>query len=69
MAEKQIGTVKWFNDQKGYGFIAREGSPDLFVHFSAIAGRGRKTLIEGQRVQFTVGQGNKGPCAENVEPM
>jgi CspA family cold shock protein len=69
MSEKQTGTVKWFNDEKGYGFIARDGGADLFVHFSAIAGSGRRTLAEGQRVQFTVGEGQKGPRAENVEAI
>ena len=66
MSDKQTGTVKWFNDEKGYGFIARDGGADLFVHFSAIAGSGRRTLAEGQRVQFTVGEGQKGPRAEDV---
>lgn len=69
MSEKQTGTVKWFNDEKGFGFIARDEGPDLFVHFSAIGGSGRRTLIEGQRVQFTVGEGAKGPRAEDVEPL
>lgn len=69
MSDKQTGTVKWFNDEKGYGFIAREGGPDLFVHFSAIVGSGRRTLSEGQRVQFTVGEGQKGPRAEDVEAV
>ena len=69
MSDKQTGTVKWFNDEKGYGFIARDGGADLFVHFSAIAGSGRRTLTEGQRVQFTVGEGQKGPRAENVEAI
>lgn len=61
------GTVKWFNDSKGYGFIALEdGSKDVFVHHSAIQGEGFKTLNEGDRVQFDVVQGDKGPAAENV---
>jgi CspA family cold shock protein len=61
------GTVKWFNDSKGYGFIALEdGSKDVFVHHSAIQGEGFKTLNEGDRVQFDVVQGEKGPAAENV---
>lgn len=67
MSEKQIGTVKWFNDSKGYGFISREGAPDLFVHFSQIVGDGFRSLLEGQKVKFTEGQGQKGPQAEQVE--
>ena len=67
MSEKQIGTVKWFNDSKGYGFISREGAPDLFVHFSQIQGDGFRSLLEGQKVTFTEGQGQKGPQAEQVE--
>lgn len=62
------GTVKWFNDEKGYGFIAREGGKDVFVHHSAINGSGRKTLIEGQQVTMEVTQGPKGPQAGNVTP-
>ena len=69
MSEQIIGTVKWFNDDKGYGFISREGGQDLFVHFRAIMGTGRRSLVEGQKVRFTVGQGMKGPQAENVEPL
>lgn len=68
MSEKIKGTVKWFNESKGYGFITREGGPDLFVHFSNIIGDGFRTLQEGQPVSFTEGQGQKGPQAENVEP-
>lgn len=60
------GHVKWFNEAKGFGFIAQEQGPDVFVHFSAISGSGFKTLKEGQQVQFTVTQGQKGPQAENV---
>ena len=63
---KLIGTVKWFNETKGYGFIARNDRPDIFVHYSAIQGNGFKTLKEGQRVEFEVGQGPKGPQAVNV---
>ncbi|ADC62371.1 cold-shock protein [Allochromatium humboldtianum] len=62
------GTVKWFNDEKGYGFIEREGGKDVFVHYSAINGAGRKTLAEGQQVTMEVTQGPKGPQAENVTP-
>ncbi|MEZ5529400.1 MAG: cold-shock protein [Porticoccaceae bacterium] len=60
------GTVKWFNESKGFGFIQRDSGPDVFAHFSAISGNGFKTLAEGQRVQFTVTQGQKGPQAENI---
>jgi cold shock protein len=65
-----LGTVKWFNGEKGYGFIAPEdGSPDVFVHFSAIQSQGYRTLEEAQRVEFDVTQGPKGPQAENVRPV
>ncbi|CAH1228316.1 cold-shock protein [Paenibacillus sp. LjRoot153] len=60
------GTVKWFNAEKGFGFIEVEGGNDVFVHFSAIQGEGFKTLDEGQSVEFSVVQGNRGPQAENV---
>jgi cold shock protein len=60
------GTVKWFNGDKGYGFIAVEGGPDVFVHFSAITGGGYRSLEEGQEVEFDITQGQKGPQAENV---
>jgi CspA family cold shock protein len=60
------GTVKWFNGDKGYGFIAVEGGPDVFVHFSAITGGGYRSLDEGQKVEFDITQGQKGPQAENV---
>lgn len=60
------GTVKWFNETKGYGFIEQEGGPDVFVHFSAIKGDGFRTLTDGQKVEFTVTSGQKGPQAENV---
>jgi cold shock protein len=60
------GTVKWFNGDKGYGFIAVEGGPDVFVHVSAITGGGRRSLEEGQKVEFDITQGQKGPQAENV---
>jgi len=61
-----MGTVKWFSNEKGYGFIAREGGEDVFVHFSAISGDGYKTLMEGQKVEFEVVQGPKGAQAANV---
>ena len=60
------GTVKWFNDAKGFGFIEQESGPDVFAHFSAITGEGHKSLAEGQKVEFTVTQGEKGPQAENI---
>lgn len=60
------GTVKWFNEAKGFGFIEQASGPDVFAHHSAISGTGFKTLAEGQRVQFTVTQGQKGPQAENI---
>ncbi|HVX16652.1 MAG TPA: cold-shock protein [Acidimicrobiales bacterium] len=60
------GTVKWFNDQKGYGFIARDDGADVFVHFSAIQSNGFRTLAEGQRVEFEVTQGQKGDQASQV---
>jgi len=66
MSDTVVGTVKWFNDEKGFGFIAREGERDVFVHFRAIAMEGRKSLNEGQQVEFTIGEGQKGPQAENV---
>jgi CspA family cold shock protein len=66
MSEKITGTVKWFNGSKGYGFLAREGGADVFVHFSAIQGEGFKNLEEGQKVEFEVEQGPKGPQASNV---
>ena len=63
------GTVKFFNETKGFGFIQQENGPDVFVHFSAISGNGFRTLAEGQRVQFSVTQGQKGPQAENVTAL
>jgi CspA family cold shock protein len=62
----ESGIVKWFNEEKGFGFIAREGGEDVFVHFTAINMEGRRTLLEGQNVTFEVTAGQKGPQAENV---
>lgn len=64
---RQNGTVKWFNETKGYGFITPESGPDVFVHFRAIEGNGFKTLAEGQKVRFEVVQGQKGMQAERVQ--
>ncbi|MEX1021148.1 MAG: cold shock domain-containing protein [Litorilinea sp.] len=64
--QRVVGTVKWFNDQKGYGFLAQEGGKDVFVHHSAIQSAGFRTLTEGERVEFTIEQGPKGPAAVNV---
>lgn len=69
MSEVMNGTVKWFNDDKGFGFIAQESGPDVFVHFSAINGTGRKTLQDGEPVSFEVTQGQKGPQAVNVTKL
>lgn len=63
------GTVKWFSDQKGYGFIEQENGEDVFVHFSAISGSGFRTLAEGDKVTFDVEEGEKGPSAVNVEKI
>jgi len=60
------GTVKWFNEAKGFGFIEQESGPDVFAHFRAITGDGFKTLTEGQKVEFTIVDGQKGPQAENI---
>jgi CspA family cold shock protein len=69
MSERVTGKVKWFNASKGYGFIEREGGPDVFVHFSAIQNEGFKTLNEGQEVEFEIEQGPKGLQAAKVKPM
>ncbi|WP_067813372.1 cold-shock protein [Nocardia inohanensis] len=64
------GSVKWFNGEKGFGFIAQDGGgPDLFVHYSEISGSGFKSLDEGQRVEFEIGQGQKGPQAQSVRAI
>ena len=69
MCKLATGTVKFFNEQKGYGFISREQGEDVFVHFSNIQGEGFKTLHEGQRVEFDIGRGRKGDEAQNVRPL
>jgi CspA family cold shock protein len=69
VSDREVGTVKWFNGSKGYGFIARESGDDVFVHFSAIQMEGYKVLEEGQRVEFSVEQGPKGLQATNVVPQ
>ena len=69
MENQETGTVKWFNQDKGYGFIDRDAGGDMFVHYSAIVGDGFRTLNEGERVEFTVGEGRKGPAAQNVHRL
>ena len=69
MSETQTGTVKWFDDGKGYGFIQREQGKDLFVHFNSIVGEGHRSLTEGQQVEFVEVAGKKGPQADNVRPL
>ena len=69
MSERIIGTVKWFNGSKGYGFIERESGDDVFVHYSSISGDGYRNLEEGQQVEFSVETGPKGLQAANVVPM
>lgn len=70
MSEQRVtGTVKWFNDQKGYGFLAREGGNDVFVHHSAIVAEGYRSLTEGEQVVFSIVEGSKGPAAANVEKI
>ncbi len=69
MSERTEGTVKWFNSSKGYGFISHEGGNDVFVHFQSIVGDGYKTLQEGQKVEFTITEGQKGPQASDVKVL
>ena len=69
MSDRQTGTVKWFDNGKGYGFIERENGKDLFVHFRAIVGEGHRSLVDGQEVEFTEVAGEKGPQAEKVVPL
>jgi CspA family cold shock protein len=65
--ERETGTVKWFNESKGYGFIDRDSGGDIFVHYSGITGQGYRVLVEGQRVEFSIGEGRKGPAAKDVQ--
>ena len=69
MAEREQGTVKWFNESKGYGFITKQDGSDIFVHFSSINTEGFKTLKEGQKVEFVVADGDKGPQAKEVSVL
>ena len=69
MSDRIVGTVKWFNDKKGFGFLSREGGDDVFVHHTSIQGDGFKTLSEGQQVEFEVQDGPKGPQAVNVKAL
>ncbi|QRN04141.1 cold-shock protein [Legionella sp. MW5194] len=69
MSNTVNGVVKWFNEAKGFGFIEQDSGPDVFAHFKEIVSSGFKTLTEGQRVQFTVTQGAKGPQAQNIQPL
>ncbi len=69
MADRETGTVKWFNDSKGFGFIERQDGSDVFVHHSAIRAEGFRSLREGQQVEFEVVQGQKGPAADGVVPL
>ena len=68
-AERFVGTVKWFNSQKGYGFLSREGGEDVFVHYTAIQSAGFRNLVEGQKVEFSIEKGPKGLQAVNVIPL
>ncbi|MBD6987538.1 cold-shock protein [Vibrio parahaemolyticus] len=69
MSNTATGTVKWFNETKGFGFIQQENGPDVFAHFSAITGGGFRTLVEGQKVEFVISQGQKGPQAEQIKVL
>ncbi|MBK7894074.1 MAG: cold shock domain-containing protein [Candidatus Promineifilaceae bacterium] len=69
MSERKTGTVKWFNDQKGFGFLEQEDGDDVFVHHSAIVSEGYRSLAEGDRVEFTIEQGQKGPAAADVRKI
>ncbi len=69
MSDRKTGTVKWFSDQKGFGFLEQEGGDDVFVHHSAIVAEGFRTLAEGDRVEFSIEQGQKGPAAADVRKI
>ncbi len=69
MSDRKTGTVKWFSDQKGFGFLEQEGGADVFVHHSAIVAEGYRSLTEGDRVEFTIEQGQKGPAAADVRKI
>jgi CspA family cold shock protein len=69
MSERNTGTVKWFSDQKGFGFLEQEGGDDVFVHHSAIVAEGYRSLVEGDRVEFSIEQGQKGPAAADVRKI
>lgn len=69
MSNTHTGTVKWFNDDKGFGFIQQASGPDVFAHFKAITGEGFRSLKEGQQVEFSISQGQKGPQADNIRPI
>jgi CspA family cold shock protein len=69
MAERETGTVKWFNNQKGFGFITRDSGGDVCVHYSALSGQGFRSLVEGERVEFAVEQAEKGPAAVDVRKV
>ena len=69
MSDRKTGTVKWFNDQKGFGFLEQQGGDDVFVHHSAIVSEGYRSLAEGDQVEFTIEQGQKGPAAADVRKI